>query len=351
MADWVYSPFEKAQLKNLRKYIEAKGFKPAQRTECEFVMSALSWVTSQWAHDGFNAPPKSFHALNILKAVHKKKERFRCVEYGGVLAEVLQSYGFITRALFLRSNDVAYGGFGQGHVAMEVWLNDLQKWIFVDPQFGVYLVGGSRKVPLNYYEIYQEKKAGRFAKLQVKVAPGCAGVVANKSYKDGYKKFLKEYFGHICVNNSEIKVSASLLLESVTTPVTFQGLRLDNGLYTSRAELFYPQMNRVAILLSYKEAGNGVGKSFKELGIKTDQDYLQKMAMFAVKPEFNVQLKSGSKIKERYQYRTSAKGQWIRIVGNTFEWSAFKETNDLEVRAVNEFGRPGPTTFMKLAYK
>jgi hypothetical protein len=180
IADWVYTPIEKTQLKKLRSYVEIKGFRPSKGTESDFVVSALSWVSNQWEHDGFHSPPPTFQALDILKAVHQKRERFRCVEYGVVLAELLQAYGFITRTLFLRSNNVAYGGYGQGHVAMEVWLNDLQKWIFLDPQFGVSLTAGKSKVPLNFYEIYQEKKAGRFAKLQVKVAPGCASFVTKK---------------------------------------------------------------------------------------------------------------------------------------------------------------------------
>ena len=152
--DWVYQPKETSELKKLKSYVEEKGFNPSLETEKDFVLSALSWVSSQWQHDGMNEPPKSFQALDILKEVHGKKVRYRCVEYGLVLSEVLQSYGFVTRTLALRSKNVAYGGFGQGHVAMEVWLNDIGKWIFLDPQFGVYLTTAKSKIPLNYFEIY-----------------------------------------------------------------------------------------------------------------------------------------------------------------------------------------------------
>lgn len=138
-----FPPFKSADLKKLKSYIQNKGFKPNTKNETEFVLEALAWVSSQWAHDGLNQPPKHFNALDILKTVHTKNEKYRCVEYGLVLSEVLQAYGFVSRTVALRSNDVAYGGWGKGHVAMEVWINDLNKWIFLDPQFGTYLTEGS----------------------------------------------------------------------------------------------------------------------------------------------------------------------------------------------------------------
>ncbi|WP_413587081.1 hypothetical protein [Bdellovibrio sp. HCB274] len=351
VSDWVYAPIDRAQLKKLRSYIEANGFKQSKGSETDFVVSALSWVSNQWQHDGFHAPPASFQALDILKAVHKKNERFRCVEYGVVLAEVLQAFGFITRSLALRSNDVAYGGYGQGHVVMEVWLNDLQKWIFLDPQFGTYLTTEKSKIPLNYYEIFKEKKAGRYSTLAVKVAPDCTNALSSKSEKESYKAFLKEYFGHITVYSEALNMGPSLLLEQKGMPLAFQGLRLDNALYMTRPELFYPEMNRVAVLLSYTDAGVEATRKFKTLGINSDEDYLQKMALFAVKPSFRVVLKTASKIKESYQYRTSPQGKWVSIRGNSFEWSALQAKNDLEVRLVNEYGRPGPSTYIKIAYK
>jgi len=119
-----------------------------------------------------NESPKSFNALEILKEVHNNKVRYRCVVYGLVLSKDLQSYGSVSRKLALWTNDVACGGFGQGHVAMKAWLNDMSKWIYLDPQFGAYLTSEKSNTPLNYYEIYKEKKAGRFNKLKVNITSG-----------------------------------------------------------------------------------------------------------------------------------------------------------------------------------
>lgn len=349
--DWVFSPLESSELKKLKSYVEKKGFTPVQGSEVEFVLSALTWVSGQWEHDGMNEPPKSFQALEILKEVHSNKTRYRCVEYGLVLSEVLQSYGFVTRSIGLRSNDVAYGGFGQGHVAMEVWLNDISKWIFLDPQFGVYLTTENSKVPLNFFEIYQEKKAGRFQDLVVNTNSGSKSFIMKMADKLRYKSFLENYFGHIAISDKAKNEIASLLLESKTTPLTFQGNPLDNVLFTNRPELFYPEMNRVALLLSFKEGNASFMKLMKKLKIETDADYLKNMARFAAKPNFKVTIKSSSKMKQTYEFRESSSGLWKKVSGSKFDWNANNKSNRIEARAINEFGRPGPITFLEIQYQ
>lgn len=349
--DFVYSPLNRTELKKLKNYVEAKGFLPAIETEIDFVLSALNWVSSQWVHDGMNESPKSFNALAILKEVHNKKVRYRCVEYGVVLSELLQSYGFVTRTLSLRSNDVAYGGFGQGHVAMEVWLNDLEKWIYLDPQFGVYITNLNSNIPLNYFEIYVEKKVGNFEKLKVHSSLDSKNFSKKVVDEKSYKEFLKNYFGHISISDKAKKEVASLLLEATTIPLTFQGSPFSNALFTTRSELFYPQMNRVALFLSYKNENENFMELMKKLKIDSSSDYIKKMALFAAEPDFSITIKSKSKVRETYQYREGNSGIWKDISKNTFDWSARSRMNRLEVRSINEFGRAGPITFLDIKYQ
>lgn len=349
--DWVFNPLSTSDLKKLKRYLEEKGFNPKVGTEKEFVLAALTWVSRQWIHNGQTSPPKSFHALDILKEVHQKQARYRCVEYGMVLTECLQAYGFVSRIIGLRSMDVAYGGFGQGHVAMEVWLNELGKWIFLDPQFGVFLTTKSGDPPLNFFEIFQEKKAGRFEQLIVNTMVGSETFIQNEEGKVLYKNFLKNYFGHMAVTDLKKKEVASLFLESTTIPLTFQGTPLNNAVFTDRAELFYPEMNRVALCLTFRDGGANFRDLMKSLKIETDAAYIKNMPLFAPKPDFLVTIKSKSKIKESYQYREESTSDWRNLTGNTLKWSARNMTNRLEVRLVNEFGRPGPPTFIAVQYQ
>lgn len=363
IGSWVAPKPEGPYLARLRKYVELKGFKPRDNSELDFVIGALAWVTSQWKHDGMNQPPSSFRALQILQSVHSAKARYRCVEYGVVLAELLQSYGFVARKVALRSPNVAYGGFGQGHVAMEVWLNDLNKWIFLDPQFGAFLTKPNSPEPLNFYELFLQKKTGSWASLEVHFSPS-PNLNAPNSAKNldatqipetassDYKKFLSEYFGFMTVSSSMNDEFVSLLMESSDQPLTFQGGPNNNALFTSRAHLLYPPMNRVALLLSYRDGVSNFQEMTKALKIETNEDFLANMGAFAAKPRYRVKVKSAEdSSKKSFEYRTSRSGKWEALKGNEFNWDAMQTQNYVEVRRVNSLGRRGPSTFVELRYE
>ena len=331
-------------LSRLKKYAEKKGFSLSEMREFSAIKKALKWSSSQWKHDGMNQPPKGFRALDILKNVFDKKERYRCVEYGIVLSELLQSYGFITRTVALRSNDVAYGGFGQGHVAMEVWSNDLEKWIFLDPQFSTYLSYDGK--PLNVYEIYKLKNVKKWKSLVVE-SPKKLSV---KDKKD-YKSFLVNYLGHVSVSGKDKTTKISLFLETRKPILTFQGMTGPKVIFTDKHEEVYPQINRVSYSLEFKEKVKNFQKLVKKLDIKTNDDYLKHMAEFAAVPIFKVSLQNNMPSFSFYEYRSAKNESWKKLKNSKFDWDAMKKTNLLEVRAINSFGRSGPVTFLKLSYK
>lgn len=360
---WISKKNDVSYLSKLKRYAEKKGFKPNEASEFEFVKSALNWVTSQWKHDGMNQPPDSFSALDILQSVHNKHLRYRCVEYGIVLSDLLQSYGFIARKVALRSPNVAYGGFGQGHVAMEVWLNDLNKWIFLDPQFGTYMTKPNSAEPLNYYEIYEQKKSGKMDRLEIHFSPNSSlsafhpdeNPDAPQDFKraaSDYRKFLSKYFGFMTVSTSKSDEFVSLLMESKDQPLTFQGGQTDNALFTKQVDLLYPQMNRVALLLAYRDPAPNFKKITQELKIESDEDYLKNMGVFAAKPRYRVHLKSaGASSAQQFEYRTAKDGSWKTVKRNEFDWDATDPMNYVEARLINSFGRRGPSTYIKLKYE
>lgn len=167
----------------------------------------------------------------------------------------------------------------------------------------------------------------------------------------GYKDFLKDYFGFISIHNRKRAAQISLLMESQQLPLTFQGLTTESGLSTRDMNLIYPSTNRVALSLSYQNKNEPFMNMMKKLDIKSNDDYLKKMSRFAAKPNFDVSIKSNSKDKgEFFEYRFSDKGSWIKIKSKKLSWKANSGMNRLEVRSVNSFKRPGPTTFIELSY-
>ena len=158
-------PTEDSILRQLRQNYPIEALVKNAKSEREKVLLALNWVRQQWEHStSHNA--KTDNACLILERA-KKGEQFRCVEYGVVLKSVLAALGLPSRTLSLKTRDVSTTFVAAGHVLAEVWLNDYQKWAFVDAQFDAMPVLDS--VPLNAVELQNaiiQKKPFKFIHLQ-----------------------------------------------------------------------------------------------------------------------------------------------------------------------------------------
>lgn len=122
------------------------------KTDAERVLHVMHWVHRQWKHNGNQSPQKN-DALSILDEVRTSGKGFPCFAYAEVLRASLNALGIPTRRLALKTKNVETEQYASGHVANEVYLRDLKKWVFVDPQEDVmpYYKG----VPLNAAEFQQ----------------------------------------------------------------------------------------------------------------------------------------------------------------------------------------------------
>ena len=136
-------------------------------SDLEKVRKVASWVHNLWKHDGMNEPEQS-NALYILGEV-KKGKRFRCVEYGIVTTACLNSIGIKSRTLSLKTKDAEIRPTGAGHVLLEVFLNDMDKWVMVDPQWDI--IPHKENMPLNAVEfqsaINNREKIGIWTSEQI----------------------------------------------------------------------------------------------------------------------------------------------------------------------------------------
>lgn len=122
-------------LKELKNKYPIDSIASSGNSDLEKVRNVSSWVHHLWKHNGMNEPEKK-DALYILEEV-KNGKQFRCVEYGIVTTACLNSIGIKARTLSLKTKDVEIRPVGAGHVVLEVFLNDLDKWIVVDPQWDI----------------------------------------------------------------------------------------------------------------------------------------------------------------------------------------------------------------------
>ena len=337
----------------LRAYVlERAALKPED--DPGVILKALEWVSVQWRHDGLHEARPGESALDILKDVHEKGARYRCVEFGFVVSELLKSLGYAARPVEIDSVDFAYGGFGRQHVAAEVWSNRLRKWIFIDPQNGAYPTWQGKF--LSFYELYDLKKQGRFAEVKFNATDGFRErdrEFDDKEFQTGYGEFLSKYFGAIgtaAVRNGK-KYLLVLQLDGRTQPLTFQGWPYENAVFTQNAVDFYPEMNRTLLSFEYRDKIGSKEAWITAHGIKTEADYFAKMPLLVPKPDLVVSFADPSLWHSKYEFRTSRLGAWTQAPGDSMDWRLQEGENYLEARSVNKMDIPGPSTFVAVRYR
>jgi len=325
----------------LKKYV-LDDLKIINSSEPEMFFELMAWVSSQWKHNGWNAADKGLTALDIIKNA-KAGEQYRCVEYGKVLKDVLLSFGYISRIVDLRSVDVAYGGAGMGHVATEVWSNNLQKWIFLDPQFNVYAKYQSEV--LNIYDIFKLKEKGGFKNIEF------VNVRSNK-LNETYPKFITNYLAYIGVYQIAKNNTYSLVLqmEGQDEYLTFQSMPRGSCVFTKNKEVVYHDINRSMVVINYPEDERQRSRTImKSCNIKTAEDFKENMCLFAAKPDFKLSLLNNMPWFDKYEVYLN--NQIVEVKDTTCDIVLPKGISDLKVVAVNKVGIKGIPTLMKIKYE
>ncbi len=210
-------------------------------SDSEKALKIMNWVHNLWEHDGYSEPEKE-DALYILEEVEKGRN-FRCVEYGVVTSACLKSIGLKARTVGLKTKDLETRKSGAGHVVLEVFLNDLGKWVMLDPQFDVMPFLDDR--PLNAVE-FQKAIFQDFANLKIKSLT--SNGIPKRFYVDWIYPYL--YYFDIGFDNregfnhqvEEILGKRRLMLvpKGAKNPKVFQGsFPLDFYHYTNSLNDFY----------------------------------------------------------------------------------------------------------------
>jgi hypothetical protein len=227
-------------LKLLRSKYSIDSLIKGSPTDKDKTLKILNWVHNQWQHNGDNQPQKN-DAISILEEA-KDGKNFRCVEYGIVVGACLNAIGLKSRTIALKTKDVETTEYGAGHVATEVYLNDLKKWVFIDGQFDAMPVLDG--IPLNAVE-FQKAIVENFDELEIKTLSD----VSKNHYTNWIYPYL--YYFDVKFDNREgienghiIDGKSSLMLVPIGAkcPTVFQIRYPMNYLkYTHSLEDFYAQ--------------------------------------------------------------------------------------------------------------
>jgi len=214
------------------------------KSDAEKILIVLNWTNHQWKHNGNNSPKKN-DAISILDEA-KEGGQFPCFAYAIVLRDQLNAIGYNARTIYLKTKNAQTSKKSPGHVATEVYLNDLKKWVFIDGQFNVmpFLDG----IPLNAIEL-QKAISDDYAGLNI--------VSKDVVSKRNYVNFVYDYLYYLDTSlgkahNKAKKIASSNNKRSLMlvplgakelSRIDFWNMDVDYCIYTTSSLDFYAAPN------------------------------------------------------------------------------------------------------------
>lgn len=231
--DFTYDEIDNPYLVQLRTEFDLDKIITGCTSDLKKIRALSAWVQNLWEHDGSNTPQKS-DPISILHEA-QNGARFRCVEYAIVLNGCLNAVGITSRTLGLKTKDVETRGSGAGHVVLEAYLKDLDKWMMVDSQWdAIPVLNGT---PLNAVE-FQNALLNNHSNVDI-----LSAAVFSKEY---YFKWIGEYLFYfdVLLNNHVVSRTSPMSLMLVPigekNPTVFQRKwPIDNMIYTNSVNAFY----------------------------------------------------------------------------------------------------------------
>ncbi|MCX7929344.1 MAG: transglutaminase domain-containing protein [Chlorobi bacterium] len=298
-------------------------------SELDAFRTALAWVGTRWIHHSDNTVPPSVTTLDLLERA-QKGERFTCVEYARLLVDVLVSYGYPARIVGLSKPDIEIRPRGARHVAVEAWSTTHHKWVFLDPQWGVYPCLNGQW--MSAYELIRAIAIGKLNEIELIATPEVCTFYRTgyDEYVEQYRSFLSTYTGYLdypYVYNGKFTLMMYICDESLSPPLAFQGTPLSGLFYTRSWQKAYGSLDQTIATFTY------TGAYTPRSGF-TD-------------PEYTLELATTMPWIRHYEVRFNG-GPWTPIDGVHIRWRLRRGINTIEARVIGWNGLRSRHTFVKL---
>lgn len=319
------------------------------KSDVDFFTLAMNKVCLAWEHSPVNEAPQGATSVQVLRLA-QAGARYRCQEYAQVLTDILTAYGHVSRLIQIWKADAAYSAPGGAHVLVEAWSSSLQKWIQLDPQWGI--LTQLNNVPTNIYEVAEARKQQRWSDVTCTTQEVIVSR-ENKTqteYTTEYKEFLNDYFGFL-VTVEMVQSTPRLValpLEGEHQYLTFQGMPIGGQFFTDSFRNFYFALNQATIAFDYTSKSSW-SEIFSQYNINDDESYMRNMPKFAAKPNYLLSFVHSMPWFKSFEVKID-NGTWQSISGDTYNWDLLVGTNIISVRPVNIAGVRGSATTMKIAY-
>lgn len=282
----------------------------------------MNWVHGLWRHNPIQTA-KNQNCISILEEV-KQGKTFRCLEYASVLTQTMQSLGYPARIIELCSDGMSYG-LAKAHAAAEVWNDELQKWIFVDPQNNAIWKNGSEYLNAAEVRAVIESKKDDSLVMIVFPSPWLAIENVSPAVWRKYFHYLFFHYDNRYTSNPDILQQLApvcFLLQGQTPELLYQGIPREID-FSTNYEKLYPRLNLTHISVKSVE--------------------------YQDTPSVNIELTNSVNSFDYYNISVDNK-QALMEKKNSISWSLRKGKNTMSIRGINKAGVNGATTKVSINY-
>lgn len=311
-----------SDLVRLRLMYSLDTLKKPSMNQITHQVTVMNWVHRLWRHNPIQSAP-SQQCLDILEEV-KKGQTFRCMEYASVLAQTLQALGYSARILELCSEGMSYG-LAKAHAAVEVWNDDLQKWIYLDPQNNA--IWKNKEIFCNADEIREIIETKKDDSLLMVVFPSSwlALENINPAVWRKYFYYIFLHYDNRYTSNPDILQQLApicYLRQGQTPELLYQGMPREIDFSTNR-EKIYPRLNLTHVAVKSVE---------HEETPTVTMELTHSINSF---DHFDVQIDNG-------------KSTEVKTYG--LSWSLRRGKNTMTIKGVNKAGITGASTKVAIEY-
>jgi len=265
-----------------------------------------------WVHRVFQSPhtisspvPEVDFNFNALDVLHRtlNGEKFWCSEYSTSLVQCLSALGFTGRYVMLNSDT-------GGHVAVEAWCNSLNKWIMLDPFFGlVVLLDGNVLNALEIHDLLLDSSAEKRAVVEL---------------KDGARKVEKDFY-------------LSLYRDLA--------VRMRNDWFTNRYPRWHPLSTSVMNAVEWSDSLSRDNVMFKHSTSRADDLYWPlnqvRLSLYTLKDNsFLVVMRTFTPDFSNFLIELGSQPP-VYSQSVSFVWSLHNGENSVQVQSVNSRGVTG----------
>lgn len=116
------------------------------RSEFDAIVLLLDYASRRWVYAGPRLEYPKWNTIDTLERAHSYGDGGMCIQYAAYLVHILTVMGYQARHVNIISHEV-----------VEVWSDDFDKWVYLDPTQGVdyYLYNTETGIPLDMHEMHE----------------------------------------------------------------------------------------------------------------------------------------------------------------------------------------------------